>query len=488
MVTLDQTSEASHELNVISNLLRYKALEAKCFDSAMTLAALYGQLHWKNITGFFADEDLEQALFERWKHDFLVAQVPKDNGSWCHIVTRADTSGGHTRLLMQLANGLDQCGISQSLIVTQKAAKKLRPEFSQSSLVVQILSGTLSRRARNCFAAGLDASVVVMHIHPNDIVAALVARALRDNGKTVLFINHADHVFTFGPGAADAVLEICATGWKTTRERRCARAQYFLGIPIMSERDKMAPEIVNREGPILTVGSPGKYSPAGDLNFARFLEDLLSRLPNDVVLVGPNGSEVWWADLKSKFPDRAHFKGTLTHAEVRQEYLRASCYVDSFPMDGGTTFSEAMMYGLASFGLNRQSSLGISPADEVRCYSEADLVEQVTEFLRGGEYPAKVKIARQLIATELSREATVRRAKDAAKGLGVELPEALSGLGNRSIDYNASIWKATGQIHIPRRIWRKLPILTKLQLYKEAGQMSLSAQTLKALRKRILFG
>jgi hypothetical protein len=486
-VVLSQVSKVDFELDQISHLLRSKALEARSFDCAMVFASLYGQLHWDNISGFFADEGLEQALFERWKDEFTAAEDPREDGTWCHILTR-DEQGGHIRLLMQLANGLDYCGIRQTLLVSQKLTTQMRPEFSGPLRNTQVLEGSLAQRAHNCFAAGLHSNVVLMHIHPNDIVAALAARALQQAGKTVLFVNHADHVFSFGPGAADAVLEICAIGWKTSKERRHVRAQYFLGIPITSEREQLLPEIVNREAPILTIGSPVKYRPANELNFARFLEGLLSKVTNDIVLIGPNGSEAWWADLRNKFPDRVRFKGILPHDEVKQEYLQASCYVDSFPMDGGTTFSEAMMQGLASFGLNRQSSLGISPADEVRCNGEEDLINQVSGFLGGGEFPDRVRRARRKIAVELSSEATVRRLKEAARGQGVGIPDSFSSLGNRSIDYNAENWRAVGQLHIPRSLWRKLPILTRLQLFQQVGQKNFSKKTLKTLRKRILRG
>jgi hypothetical protein len=482
-------SKIAVELDAISYLLRTEALEAKTFDCALVFASLYGQLHWNNISGFFADENLEQALFERWKDEFITASDPKEgDGIWCHIVTRAYEAGGHTRLMLQLANGLDDCGVRQSLIVSEKLPEKMRPGFLGPLRSIQILTGNLAQRTLRCFAAGLLADVVLMHIHPSDIVAALAARGLQQAGKTVLFVNHADHVFSFGPGAADAVLEISAIGWKTTKERRHVRAQYFLGIPITSEREPMLIEREDREGPILTIGSPDKYRPASELNFARFLERLLNRVANDAVIIGPNGSEAWWSDLRTKFPDRVHFKGILPYDAVKQEYQHASCYVDSFPMDGGTTFSEAMMQGLASFGLNRQSSLGISPADEVRCNNEEELINEVSGFLGGGEFPDRIKWARRKIAADLSREATVRRVKDSARGQGVGIPASLSSLGNRSIDYNAENWRAAGQLHIPRRLWRNLPIVTRLRLFQQVGKKGLSKQTLKILRKRILLG
>jgi hypothetical protein len=477
------------ELEEISSMLRTEVLGASHFDSALVLASLYGRLHWDNISGFFSDEELEQALFERWKSEFKAFKgQDRGDGSWCHLVTRAYASGGHTRLLRQLANGLDDVGIPQSLIVSQKVAKKTSKTLSKPLRNVRVMSGNLAQRARGCFAAGQAADVVLMHIHPDDIVAALAARALRQSGKKVLFVNHADHVFSFGPGAADAVLEICATGWKTTQQRRHALAQHFMGIPITSEREKMPPEREVREGPILTIGGPGKYQPSSELNFSRFLQDLLNKVPNDAVLIGPTGNEAWWADLRDKFPKRVHFKGVLPPDEVKREYLKASCYVDSFPMDGGTTFSEAMMQGVAAFGLNRQSALGISPADGVRCNSEKDLYIEVSDFLSGGEFPKKVRLARQEIATELSTEGTVRRVQASSQGQGADLPASLSSLGNRSIDYNAESWKAAGRLQLPKRLWRKLPISTRIRLMHQVRQTSLSKETLRALRKCILFG
>ncbi len=475
------------ELDELSALLRAEVLAAKNFDTALVLASIYGRLHWDNISGFFGDEELERALFEQWKGEFQVSRDPEESdGSWCHLVTRVYASGGHTRLLQLLAMGLDGAGVRQSLLVSQKIAGKFKNNLPQALQNTFVLKGNRAQRARNCFAMATHADVVLMHIHPDDIGTALAARALRHAGKKVLFVNHADHVFSFGHGAADAVLEICATGWRTTNECRSARAQHFMGIPITSETTDISDD--RREGPILTIGGPGKYRPSSELDFARFLEKLLDRVPNDVVLVGPSGAEEWWTGLRDRFPNRVHFKGVLPPDVVKGEYQKASCYVDSFPMDGGTVFSEAIIQGVATFGLNRQSSLGISPADEVRCNSEDELLLEVSTYLNGGQFPPRVSLARHRIASEMSTEATVQRVLASAKGEGAELPASLVSLGNRSIYYNAENWKAAGRLLVPKRIWRKLPVWKRLSLMRQVGRMGLSKETARTLKRRMILG
>lgn len=477
------------DLDELSFLLRHESLSASNFCIALVFASLYGRLHWSNNSGFLSDEELENSLFERWKNELRTVRRPdRVSGSWCHLLSRPYVSGGHTRLLRQLANGLDDCGQSQYMIVTQEVNAKTAASLPVALQNIIALKGNLAQRAQECLEAGLRAEVVVMHTHPDDIVAALAARAMRQLGTKVLFINHADHVFSFGHGAADAVLEISAIGWKATQLRRHAQAQHFMGIAIRSEKDELAAETTSRSGPILSIGSPVKYQPSTELNFANFLERLLCKVPNEVVLIGPKGTEAWWASLRARFPDRVQFMGVLPPNAIQQFYRRASCYVDSFPMEGGTAFPEAMSHGIAAFGLNRKSALGFSPADAVRCDGEDDLVAEIAEFLGGGPFPEKMRLARERIAREMSREATVRRLRASTQGQGAELPAYLAALGTSSLDYFAKSWEDKGQLVLPRKLWRLLPILTRIRLVQSVSRLQMSRRTSSELRKRILFG
>ena len=82
-------TELRNELMALSDLLRAQTLHASTLNDALTFARLYARLHWDNISGFFSDEDLEQALFEHWKNKLPGARLPKmPPVDFLHVVTQ----------------------------------------------------------------------------------------------------------------------------------------------------------------------------------------------------------------------------------------------------------------------------------------------------------------------------------------------------------------------------------------------------------------
>ena len=69
----------------------------------------------------------------------------------------------------------------------------------EQGVVFTLIRGDETERARAVVRAGLSADCVILHIHPDDIGAAIAAAALRRAGVRVLFVNHADHSFAFAP-------------------------------------------------------------------------------------------------------------------------------------------------------------------------------------------------------------------------------------------------------------------------------------------------
>lgn len=484
-------TDLDKELAKLSVLLRNTALGARTFEDALSLARLYGRLHWQNISGFFADAEFEELLFDRWKDQITgpSSPTPTAQDAWCHVASKLYPHGGHSKLFRALYDELAARGTGQSLILTRKLAKNGEQVIAGITDSTQILKGSLDQRCRDLFRHAVSNNTVVLHIHPDDIAAALVARALREAGVTVLYVNHADHVFSFGTSTADCVLEICATGWRASKERRGAPPHAFMGIPMLTSQTGRPPVALHSQtGPVLSVGIQQKYSPTEELNFARFLEDLMARIPNDVLLIGPKASDPMWQNLRAKYMDRLKIPGPQPHNVVQKEIEAACCYVDSFPLDGGTVFSQALLSGTPSFGLNRQASPGVSPIDLLRCSSEMELAESIVQCVSGNvDLPAQNRAADD-VADLLSRQNVVDRVLDAAKGTHADLPDSLRQAGNRSIDYNADRWRADGRIVLPSDIWRQVSMSSRLSLWRDARRLDLSAQTRRTLTKKLLVG
>jgi len=479
-------------LDKISEMLKLEANGTSDFNDALVCAKLLGRLHWENISNLFCDDEFEKKMFDKWKlylartNPILAAK--KNNGKWCHIISTTFAIGGHTRLFKELIQGIAALKIKQSVIITQKDKAKFRKTNLDHGINVYLLSGNLAKRSIELYEKAVGHDVVVLHIHPNDIGAALVARKLRTEGTKVLFINHADHAFSFGTGASDAVMEISATGWKITEAFRKVRSQNFLGIPFIPHNKSNGITIANTTGPILSVGGSSKFRPKDDLNFAKFLQNLMEIVPNRVVLIGPNKKEPWWNNLLSKYPDRISIMGIQSPETVKTEYQNASCYIDSFPIDGGTAFSEAVMSGLPCFGLNKAAASGASPADSLRCNGMETLTEEVSEFLKTGIQQRNINLIKKEIKERFTTEAVVERLFQASLGQGEPLPEDLYHLGTRGVDYFSNTESVAFKLKISKKSWNMLSFSIRISMLSDLWTMDLDPSISKLLRRRIIFG
>lgn len=479
------TSRHVRDFAILGAVLRKAVLNAPSLDQGLHLLQIYAWFHWRNISGVFQDEALEAAFHDRWQTEIPDSpQALLSDPDFVHVATAISSSGGHSRLLRETVDGLS-ADHSQAVVLTDAGAD---PPVSGLPNVL-CLKGTPSERCASLIAAARGAGTVLMFIHPDDSTAALAARVLRARGQRVLFVHHADHVFNLATGAADAVLEICATGWKTTGQYHEVHGQSFMGIPVFKDSAQpLAGSQRDLRGPVVSMGNSGKYRPTSELDFPRFLQGLMAQADNDVVLIGPSGDEAWWADVRAMYPDRLTFCGLLPPHEAQAWLNRAACYIDSFPLDGGTSYSQAVISGVPVFGPHRDSALGISPADELRVSNETDLLQAVTGYLRDGRYPFDFDAVRRDVQDGFSRAAVTARIVQASRGNWQEMPGRLRQLGRRSPDFNRLIWETSGKIRVPKRQWRALSPGLRYRLSVAIGTSSMSLAGKHRVLRHILAG
>lgn len=479
----DVTSEVRENLEKVSSILRTAALQSSNLNDALRLMQLYARLHWDNISGFFADDALEQSLFERWLPSITMAQECQNTTvDFLHIATQVYHVGGHTRLLRHLMHGLSEYG-SQALLLTDAKRNNALGGWDVDMLKV---AGKPASRAGKIVDIGAKAETILLHTHPDDSAAAFAARILRESGKRVLFVNHADHVFSLGPGAADVVLEICMTGWRTTRDRRNARIQSFMGIPIAKTEEIDPIWEQNRKGPIVSMGSPGKFKPDDALNFPEFLTKLLPRVQNDVILIGPSPKDTWWTPIIQNFPERIKLMGPQPPEKVTEIMRSASCYVDSFPLDGGTAYPQAALMGVPCFGPNEGNAAGFSPADKLRFSTVEEMQEALISYLEGGPYPFDLNKTRERIAKDFASSAIAKRVILARDGISQKPFDHLKKSGQRSPDSNAHRWEKGGVLHLPKRQWRGLSFKARTDLIRKNFTSDLAKPLSRTLIFRIL--
>lgn len=447
------SASLEERLAAMRRVLRRRALRTRDAETALRYGNALGRLCWLNIDGLLADDALEVALDAR--HGPTLCALtgrfvpPAGEWDWLHVLSEAYDTGGHTRLAEILMAEQARGGARVAVVITRAGTPRFAQFCMETGVARLTVSGGLTDRAAALLAQGRRAARIALHIHPDDLGAALAARRLRAEGRRVLFVNHADHVFSWGPGAADVVLEVSGFGWRRTAEARQARVQGFLGIPALvshaASRISSLPPAPN--APVMSMGHASKYRPAPGLDFPAFVEHLLARTEHPFELIGPTGQEPWWRGAVERFPGRLCFAGPLPYEKAAARLSSAACYIDSFPVGGGTAMLQALSTGLTVFGLGSETA-AYSPLDALRSRSPEILADDVAGFLeRGAELPLQTEIRRR-VATDFSPAAVAARLKEAADGRLAPLPPDMS-CPSRGADFHPRAWRAGGIVFAP---------------------------------------
>ncbi|WP_194791763.1 hypothetical protein [Pseudomonas sp. UFMG81] len=415
-------------------------------DKAIKHARFLGELLWKNAFGVYQLIDLEQALLERFEPVSLPQRAPR-LCRYGHVLTKAYDTGGHTRLVERLVGSvaLDDSAVIVLTSASDLAAQRLGKARHGVRRVPRHACGTA--RVMALMEEFSRYETLVLYIHPHDIEAALAAGlAKKHAGIRVLLFNHADHVFTFGLGVADRVLEISHFGWQLRGVRKTTDRSLFVGIPLdlPSIRDTSCV----RDGPVVAAGTAYKFRPALDWSFPDFVQALCKRIKRNVHIVGPRMLvDWWWWSAQVVLGRRLTLHRRLGHADYLAFISGASAYVDSFPFVGGTAFAEVMGRGVSCFGV-LTGTHGYSPADLLKSSSVEQLLEALTHYVQSGsrETIDEDEIYRQVLAVHAVECVAERVAGALTAEIGVAPP-----------------WPCETDIDVTafERIWRqrRIPVL-----------------------------
>ncbi len=476
----------TRDLKLLLAELRAKALSTRSVDQALGIASIYGHLLRINQIGILGDDEFEDRLAAGF--DSFVAGLPPYTGGQgrglFHIVTETFDYGGHTPLLQNCLQA-SKDGDDAHVAVVQSTTDRFVRSVAEADASLEVLTGSLSAKLAKLVQLGRRHKVVVLHISPEDIVSAIAARILRREGVRVLFVNHADHVFSFGRFGADAILEVSAFGWQLTQSHDTTVTQSYLGIPL--PRPEASKPTNTADGSpsnyVLSIGTPAKYAPYEGYNFSDFLNAFADTVGTKFVLIGPDGSEPWWETLSETAKRQVEFRGMQNASAVRDALTSASCYVDSFPVSGGTMFGEALAAGLPVHGIYQPTG-GYTYADSLRSETVKDLAQEVSATLLNKGNRDRQANVRQLLVEEQSFEGFCRRLLSAADGKREELPVALS-QSPFDIFFFQKQFKSYGKLALSVPLYADVPLTQRIRLLAYFFQRRRTTQ-LHIGRRRLL--
>lgn len=444
----------------IIHKIRAWVLNTKDVNAALKYANLYGEIRTFNHDGIYADDKIEQYIeslaMNSGRIDSHFISAARGEGVLV-LATSLYDHGGHTKVLMTWLKLLKEV-LPHKLVITESAT--FRADKKLADMAIDTIK--LSCTGLDALVAIMDAAKgcnrIVMLTHPEDIVSAVAARILAASGYHVIFYNHADHVFSYGLGAAQTVCEISAYGEAINqRTNRIKGASVRLGVPLKGT-DLMVvslPENMHfMDGckVLLSVGTPYKFKPNETFIFADFIDAILLRRDDvKVALVGPTGKEDWWETRRKKWNDRVLFLGLLPHPEYMKLLKRANIYVDSYPVTGGTAFPEALLAGKACIGLITPVQ-GYSLADELKVESPDELVQQAEKILDSDlETMLHIQKLRERVANTQSECAFKARILEIYRG-DIPLEQNQNNGLQKGLDsyWLEEKWRASGLITKPR--------------------------------------
>ena len=297
-----------------------------------------------------------------------------------------------------------------------------------------------------------------LHITPDDLLASIaVAVAKKTSRARVIFVNHADHVFSFGFYAADVVAEVSTYGLLVSECKRNVSSS-FLGIPLdmglLGEITHLRPWLPGKRFEIMSVGSRLKYRPSRNHSFPKVVMLTLKNVPTARILViGPSVLlDWWWWSAMLRFPQRLKVLPPIPYQLYLGRIAEAHLYIDSTPMTGGTTVPEIRSRGVPVTGLTSASS-GYSPLDATRFPNINDLVLAIREYAWTG---AGLILDKNNNKDTLERTLSVhgrasfeQRLNNIVGGLSNAAPAEV--LSPKSIHYYRDQWRQRGVVNFDHK-------------------------------------
>jgi hypothetical protein len=345
------------------------------FDDAAVLDIARAAAEWScmNHPGVFASRALESALRDvgrRQLEDEPCWQARGGRRRVLHVMTVAYPIGGHTRLA---ENWMRSDPSSEHSVLLSEQGENVVPSdliAATDGRVDQLTSATQLGRVRELGRLLTSYDSVALHIHPYDVVAVAACADAAKRPPT-LFVDHGDHIFWLGVGAADAVVSARPSGATLAVSRRGIKPDQSVTIPLPLNTAVEPPDAVTAKARLglpadarvmLTMASAHKYGQVGKRSFASLVERVLSAVPSAYLLaVGPRGSEPGWQTLIQRFGERVRAFGPT--AETALMLDAADLYLDSFPFGSPTSLFEAALHGIMPFSL-RDPGAGVLTVED----------------------------------------------------------------------------------------------------------------------------
>lgn len=326
---------------------------------ALQLLSHIANFAWNNYTGYHAS-----AKLEGYPGEISAKHLKKNNSPEqpvgtavkrvLHVATHIYETGGHTPLMLKWIQRDSER--EHHLFMTQQEASALplkqfeKHGFRQEQVIfTKENNESYLQIAQLLYDKSADYDLVVLHIHPDDIIPNLAFAGHKHT--PVYFLNHADHCFWLGASITDGLVQIRETNIPVDAKRRGipAEKQFYLPIPVeaVAEVQVNVQEIRNQRGLdsyetiLLTTGSENKFVFFNEYNYFKAITPVLEKNPQAVLLVVGVRPESKMAQQYAH--PQIRFMGLIMPAELAELEVIADIYVENLPYSSFTALLQVFM-------------------------------------------------------------------------------------------------------------------------------------------------
>ena len=358
-------------------------------------AAIFAASH---PCGIFNSLIIEKTLVEIATKNSLKLSDSYIPNSFLHIMTRAYTSGGHTRVCERWIKNASSKQVHSVALVSQ--GDREVPQLLQQA--TREKRGTVVALEENL---PLDAALelrklashyhyIILHVHMYDVVP-LLAFGTTEFKRPVIFFNHADHLFWLGCAITDLAINFRSIATTFNERRRAIKNNYVLPLPINGTKQfiKNAQTIINtkkqlgfaEDSKVIIVMAPTyKFKQFGKLNLIKTIEEILEQDKNAVLLaIGPSKKDREWRIAFKKNNGRINPIGVIPNNHVENYLQVADVALDSFPICSFTALLDIAQYGIPCVSLRTPfSSIDAFEEANIYCSNTSEVVKKIIYLLK----------------------------------------------------------------------------------------------------------